>query len=203
MFYEPGKQDPKKDLGMAHNPWKALIQPRPIAWISTLSASGAANLAPYSYYNAVCEDPAIIMFSSGPKDKDTARNILETGEFVINVVTDDLLEAMVETSRGVAHGVDEFLLAGLEKRKSRLVKPWAVSGSPVQLECRLYKTVDIPSTEPEEDYIVIFGQVIGIEIDDAVIRNGLVDFVSVGRLGYKDYTVVTDPQTVVLKESDI
>lgn len=203
MFYEPRTQDPKADMGLKHNPWKALVQPRPIGWISTVSADGKANLAPYSYYNSVCEDPPIVMFSSSEKTKDTARNILETGEFVVNVVTDLLLHPMVETSRAVPHGVDEFELAGLTKRPSRLVKPYGVGESPVHLECKLFKTIEIPSTDPESDYILILGEVIGIEIDDSIIQDGRVDFISVGRLGYQDYSVTASKQSVVLKKRDI
>ncbi|MCB1591963.1 MAG: flavin reductase family protein [Alphaproteobacteria bacterium] len=203
MFYEPRKQDPKADLGLKHNPWKALVQPRPIGWISTMSAEGKVNLAPYSYYNAVCEDPPIIMFSSSSRTKDTSRNILETGEFVVNVVTEALLHPMVETSRDVPHGVDEFELAGLTKRASRIVQPPGVAESPIHLECTFFKSLDIPSTDPESDYVVIFGEVVGIHIDESIIRDGLVDFVSVGRLGYKEYSLTSNKQSVVLKKRDI
>ncbi|MCB9976488.1 MAG: flavin reductase family protein [Rhodospirillales bacterium] len=203
MFYEPRKQDPKADLGLRHNPWKALVQPRPIGWISSISAEGKVNLAPYSYYNAVCEDPPMIMFSSSSRSKDTSRNILETGEFVVNVVTDKLLHPMVETSRDVPHGVDEFELAGLSKKVSRIVKPPGVAESPIHLECRLYKSIDIPSTDPESDYIVVIGEVVGIDIADEIISGGIVDFTSVGRLGYKDYSITANKQSVVLKPRDI
>lgn len=203
MFYEPRKQDPKADMGLKHNPWKALVQPRPIAWISTLNASGQPNLAPYSYYNAVCEDPPMVMFSSSPAAKDTATNILETGEFVVNIVSDKLLHPMVETSRQVSHGVDEFELAGLTKKPSRIVKPFGVAESPAQLECSLFKSIEIPGTDPESGYILILGEVLGIEISESIIHDGLVDFVSVGRLGYKDYSLTTVKQSVVLKKRDI
>ncbi len=203
MFYEPRKQDPKADLGLRHNPFKALVQPRPIGWISSMSAEGKVNLAPYSYYNAVCEDPPMIIFSSSSKYKDTSRNILETGEFVVNVVTEALLHPMVETSRDVPHGVDEFELAGLTKRPSRLVKPPGVAESPIHLECKYFKSIELPSTDPESDYVIILGEVVGIHIDETVIRDGLVDFVSVGRLGYKDYSITAGKQSVVLKKRDI
>lgn len=199
MFYEPGTHDPKADMGLRHSPWKALVQPRPIGWISTVSLDGKVNLAPYSFYNAISDEPPLVMFSSSDKTKDSARNILETSEFVINVVTPELLEKMVETSRAVPHGVDEFELAGLEKRQARLIRPPAVALSPIHLECKLFKTVELGEISDEESYVLIIGKVIGVYIDDAVIKDGLVDFTSVGRLGYQDYSITDNKLSVRLK----
>ena len=200
MFYDPRTQNAKADMGLRHDPWKALVQPRPIGWISTLSKDGKANLAPYSFYNAIATDPPMVIFSSGSQFKDTARNVLETGEFVVNIVTPELLEGMVETSKPLPHGEDEFLHAGLSKRASRLVKPPAVAESPVSLECELYKTVELPPSGEEENYVVIIGAVVGIYIDDKVIRDGMVDFASVGRLGYQDYSIIDKKLRVVPKK---
>lgn len=199
MFYQPRKHDPKRDMGFKHDPWKALVQPRPIGWISTISKDGFVNLAPYSFYNAISSDPPMVMFSSSSKQKNTAENILQTGEFVINGVTDSLLEQMVETSRSVAADVDEFELAHLTKRNSSLVKPPAVAESPFHLECILYKTVPLPSTDPDSDYILILGEVIGIYINEQIIKEGIVDFISVGRLGYQDYSLIDKKVSLSLK----
>jgi flavin reductase (DIM6/NTAB) family NADH-FMN oxidoreductase RutF len=196
MFYEPRKQNPKTDMGLAYDPWKALVQPRPIGWISTISPDGKANLAPYSFYNAISVMPPPVMFSSSSKFKDTARNILETGEFVVNIVTADLLEPMAETGKAVPYGVDEFDLAGLTKRESKTVRVPAVAESPAHLECKLYKTVELPPVNDEENYVVFIGEVTGIYIADDIIQDGRVDFISAGRLGYFDYSITDKKITV-------
>ncbi|MHA1523330.1 MAG: flavin reductase family protein [Alphaproteobacteria bacterium] len=180
----------KGDHGLPHNPFKALVAPRPIGWISTLSANGVANLAPYSYFNAVADSPPIVIFSS-TGIKDSADNARKTGEFVCNIATYDLRHAMNKTSAAVPADVDEFALAGLTPVPSRLVAPPRVGESPVALECKVIKI------QPLADLVdgpcnshVVFGQVVGIHIDDAVLVEGLVaveKYQPLARLGYFDY----------------
>ena len=179
----------KKDHGLPIDPFKALVMPRPIGWISTISKDGIANLAPYSFFNAVSEHPPFVVFgSSGRKDNQT--NIEETGEFVCSIVSWDLREAMNNTSAMVAPEVDEFALAGLEKEPSRFVKPPRVKGAPAALECKHWKSVELPGG-PENGTLVI-GAVVGIYIDDRFIKDGRVDSGAmrpIARLGYSEYTV--------------
>lgn len=179
--------------GLRRDPFKALVVPRPIGWISTLSESGVVNLAPYSYFNAVATNPHVVMFSSGGR-KDSMRNAEATGEFVCNLATWELREQMNATSAEVAAETDEMALAGLEAAPSQLVRPPRVKASPVALECRYLQTIRIADLEgtPSDNHVV-FGQVVGIHIDDGCIVDGLVDVTRlrpVARLGYMDYAVV-------------
>lgn len=189
MFYDAVENS----HGLPFDPFKALVVPRPIGWISSLSASGVANLAPYSFFNAVSNRPNIVMFSSGGR-KDSAANIEATGEFVCNMATWDLREAMNQSSANVGADIDEFELAGLDKAPSRLVKPPRVAASPVAFECTYLQTVELPPSNGAPN-LVVFGQVIGIHIDDDVIQDGKVDvtrFKPIARLGYNDYAVVEE-----------
>ena len=189
MFYDAIENS----HGLKHDPFKALVAPRPIGWISSLSPDGVANLAPYSYFNAVANRPNFVIFSSTGR-KDSISNIEATGEFVCNLATWDLREAMNQSSASVGAGVDEFELAGLEKAPSRMVKPPRVAASPVALECTYYTTVELPSSGDWQN-LVGFGQVVGIHVDDEVIVDGMVDvtkFKPIARLGYHDYAVVDE-----------
>jgi flavin reductase (DIM6/NTAB) family NADH-FMN oxidoreductase RutF len=185
--------------GLRHDPFKALAVPRPIGWVSTVSRDGICNIAPYSFFNAVGEKPHYVLFSSaGPKD--SLLNVEETGEFVCSLATWDLRFNMNMTSAPVPRGVDEFPIGELTAAPSRLVKPPRVKESPAAFECKYWKTVELPSLEPagRPTYSVIFGRVVGIHIDDAFIKNGIVDTGAmrpIARLGYMDYAVVT-PETV-------
>ena len=193
MFYEP-----RHGHGLPHDPFKACVAPRPIGWISTLSASGVANLAPFSYFNAVLDFPPTVMFSaSGPHRegplKDTARNAIETGEFVYNIATWDLREKMNVSSSAVGRDVDEFELAGLEKAPSLLVKPPRVAASPIQLECRTVHTLSLPCSRVGMENRVVFGEVVGVHIDEAVLVAGQIDLTLVrpiARCGYQDFALV-------------
>ena len=204
MFYEP----PKQDHGLPRDPFKSLVVPRPIGWISTLGADGVLNLAPYSFFNGVATDPAIVMFCPGgalvPKgQKDSWHNAEETGEFVVNVVGHAQRRAMNETSADVPLEVDEFALAGLETEPSRLVKPPRVKGAPAHLECTWLKTVELPSDDPDSLNAIVLGTVVGIHIDDSIITDGMIDmdkFRPVARLGYMDYTVVDNVFTMLRPE---
>lgn len=190
MFYEPSQ----RNHGMRHDPFKALAVPRPIGWIGTLDTEGLPNLAPYSYFNAVCDNPAMVMFSSAGR-KDSLRNIEATGEFTCSLSTWALREQMNLSSATVSAGVDEFALAALDKRPSRLVKPPSVLRSPAAFECRLWKTIALPPhpRNPEFNHVVVFGEVVGVHLDDDYIRDGRVDVAGMqplARLGYMDYAVV-------------
>ncbi|HSG65833.1 MAG TPA: flavin reductase family protein [Gammaproteobacteria bacterium] len=195
MFYEP--KDPH---GLPHNPLYACIVPRPIGWISSLSADGHVNLAPFSFFNAVSMAPPMLMFcNNGPHAhggvKDSERNAASGGEFVFNMATWDLREQMNLTSAALPHGGDEFELAGLTKAPSRIVKPPRVAESPIALECRTWKLVELPPSPDGSPNTMVIGEVVGVHIADEALTNGLVDTARIkpiGRLGYTDYVVVDE-----------
>jgi flavin reductase (DIM6/NTAB) family NADH-FMN oxidoreductase RutF len=176
------------------------VAPRPIGWVSTVDASGRHNLAPFSFFNAVCVDPPLLAFAPGlrpskqPKAnqgeaKDTLRNIRETKEFVVNVVTYDLAEAMNLTSGEYDPSVNEFELAKLTQEPSEIVRPSRVAGSPVSFECKLYQILDF-SPAPTSSSLVI-GQVVSIYVDEAHMKDGKLDRDSldlIGRMGGIQYT---------------
>ena len=200
MYYEPGRQD----HGLARDPFKSLVVPRPIGWISTIDRDGVVNLAPYSFFNAVATNPLMVMFSTGgvqPPDprKDSRRNAEETGEFVVNIVTEAQREQMNATSATVARDVDEMALAGLKPLPSRRVGPPRVAGSPVHLECVYAQTVVLPSDNPATPTAIVLGKVVAIHIDDAILTDGRIDmskYRPIARLGYMDYTVVDNAFTM-------
>ena len=207
MFYEPTKRDPR----LAKNPFSSLIVPRPIGWISSRAPDGTINLAPYSFFNAVCYRPPTVMFSSGSstnKDgkKDSLRNIEETGEFVCNLVTWETCEQMNQTSASVPPETDEMALAGLTPLPSKLIKAPRVAEAPVHLECRFVKSVDIPNSKPLDRYVMVLGEVVGIHIrDDLITSDGLIDVAKmrpVGRLGYNDYTQIDNNSLFTLRRPD-
>ena len=193
VFYEPDSRD--RDL-LPHDPFKAFIAPRPIGWVSTLGPNGEHNLAPYSYFNAVCDRPPIVMFSSeGPKDSATFAGATE--EFTWNMATYDLREQMNATSATLPRGDSEFAHAELEMAPARLVAPPRVAAAPVSLECRVTQRVPLTDiTGAPAANIVVFGQVIGVHVDERAIVDGRVDLTvlrPVARCGYRgDYTVVTE-----------
>lgn len=196
MFYRTDEPH-----GLPHNPFNALVVPRPIGWISSMNAAGDVNLAPYSFFNGVAYSPPQVMFAtSGPHTddgglKDTISNIQETGEFVVNLATWDLRHAVNGTSTPAPRDVDEFEALGLEKETAELVGPPRVAASPIHLECTYIQTVELPKTDPNDANLVVFGQVIGIHIDDRVLVNGMVDLMKadvIARLGYRDYTRVSE-----------
>ena len=195
MFYEPSK----KNHGLARNPFNSLIIPRPIGWISSIDTEGVFNLAPYSFFNAVCYKPPTVMFSAGVGSapdgmKDSLRNIEASGEFVCNLATWETRDQMNQTSVSVAPDTDEFALAGLTAIASQLVKAPRIAEAPVHLECRYLKSVDIPSWEEAGKFVMVLGEVIGVHIrDDLITADGLIDVARmkpIGRLGYNDYTRV-------------
>jgi flavin reductase (DIM6/NTAB) family NADH-FMN oxidoreductase RutF len=191
IFYEPGQHDRSV---LPHDPFKALVAPRPIGWISTMSTDGAVNLAPYSFFNAVAEGPPMLAFSSrGAKDSSTFAT--EIREFVWNLVTYDLREAMNETSAPLARGASEFERAGLEMAPSRLVAPPRVAASPCAMECKVVHHLELRDLDGESfDQHLVIGQVVGIHLDERHIVGEAVDTASlrpVARCGGPgDYAVV-------------
>lgn len=179
------------------------VAPRPIAWVSTLSAGGQPNLAPFSFFNCVCVDPPLLAFAPGlrpPKTdastqgepKDTLRNIRETKEFVVNIVTFALLEPMNITSGEYDATVNEWELAKVTPEPSRLVRPARVKESPVSFECKLYQILDF-SPAPTSSSLVL-GQVVAVHVDDAHVKDGHIDRNSldlIGRMGGIQYTRTT------------
>jgi len=197
MFYDPRIGDHR----LPHDPFKSLIVPRPIGWISSISGDGVVNLAPYSFFNGVAANPAVVMFCpGGAARKDSLKNVEETGEFVVNVATDGQRLEVNETSAIVPPEVDEFALAGLEALPSHVVKPPRVAGAPAHLECKHLQTVTLPADDPASPNAMVLGLVVGIHIDDAILTDGLVDmakFRPIARLGYMDYTVVDNVFTMM------
>ena len=191
MFYETATND----HGLPHDPFKAIVAPRPIGWISSLSATGELNLAPYSYFNGVSSKPPCVMFSSEGY-KDSIANIAETREFVCSLATWELREHMNATAATVAREVDEFMLAGLTAAPSRLVKPPRVAESPCALECRLVKIVNLGDDDPTlADRQIVIGKVVGIHIDERFIKDGILDTAAmkpIARCGYRNYAVVVE-----------
>ena len=192
MFYQP-KKNP-----FSIDPYKSLIFPRPIGWISSIDKKGIVNLAPYSYFNAIADDPPQIMFVAGASDKpskkkDTLTNIIATKEFVVNFATIATRKQMNLSSKDIHKDDDEFVLTKLKKRKSRLVKVPSVADSPVNLECKLSKSIKLKSNSRNFSTMVI-GEVIGIYIKDSFIEKGRVNSAAmryVARMGYSEYTTVS------------
>ncbi len=189
MFYDTRKND----HGLPHDPFKAIVAPRPIGWISSMSKRGEINLAPYSYFNGVLSRPPVVMFSSEGR-KDSLAFISESKEFVCNLATWDLREAMNATSAPFARGVNEMERAGLQAAPSRLVRPPRVAASPCALECRLLQIVEPNDLDGRPlDCHIIIGQVVGVHTEDRFIKNGLLDTAAmkpIARCGYHNYAVV-------------
>ena len=186
MFYDAIRED----HGLPHSPFKALVAPRPIGWISTRSPEGLDNLAPYSFFNAVASRPDMVMFSSAGR-KDSLANIEATGEFVCNYVSASFRDAMNASSAGVPAEVSEFGLSGLEPEESTLVSAPRIKGVVAALECRSTEILELKDLEGRSsDHFMVIGQVIGIYIDDAYITDGRFDIEKASpltRLGYMDY----------------
>jgi flavin reductase (DIM6/NTAB) family NADH-FMN oxidoreductase RutF len=189
MFYEPDK----RDHGLPYDPFKAIVAPRPIGWITSMNAKGEVNLAPYSFFNGIGSRPALIMFASEER-KDSVSFIEETGEFVCNLATFDLRDAMNATSAPLPRGVNEMARAGLTPTPSRFVKPPRVAESPCALECKLLRVVSIDDAHGvPADCHVVFGHVVGIHIEDRFIADGRLDTAAmkpIARCGYDEYAVV-------------
>ncbi len=188
-FYEP-----RNGHGLPHDPIKAILAPRPIGWISTLDRQGRVNLAPYSYFNGFGSAPPIVGFSSEGR-KDSLANVEATGEFVCNLVTRPLAEAMNLTAAPLPSGTDEMAAAGLAAAASRCVRPPRVARSPAAFECKLLQIVVLKDLagEPTGAQLVL-GQVVGVHIDPAYLADGIFDTAAariIARCGYRgDYAEV-------------
>ena len=191
MYFDPRTEK----HGLAHSPFTALVVPRPIGWISTIGPGGIVNLAPYSFFNLVSSAPPVVMFSSADR-KDSQRNVEEAGEFVCSIATFELKDVMNASSAAFGPGESEPERVGLEMTASRQVKPPRVAQSPIALECKYMKTVELIGADGRRNRSsVVFGEVIGIYIDDRVIVDGMLDITRIrpiARLGYFDYAVVEE-----------
>ena len=192
MFYKP--QD---GHGLPHNPFNAIVTPRPIGWISSRDTDGNDNLAPYSFFNAVAYVPPQVMFSStGQKPdregtKDSVSNIRDTGVFCVNIVEYAMRDAMNASSATVNKNIDEFARAKLDITPCETIDCARVSGTPAALECKLTQILQLPGAAN----FAVFGEVTGIHMRDDCLSDGLFDitrFHPLARLGYRDYTRVTD-----------
>jgi flavin reductase (DIM6/NTAB) family NADH-FMN oxidoreductase RutF len=196
MFYKP-----EDGHGLPHNPFNAIVTPRPIGWISSRSADGIDNLAPYSFFNAVAYVPPQVMFAStsAKEDqgdtKDSVANIRETGVFCVNIVSEALTDAMNISAGLMGKDEDEFVAAGLEKAECDTIACSRVAAAPANLECKLTQIIQLPG----EANFAVFGEVTGIHMRDDCMTDGLFDvtrFNPLSRLGYRDYTVIRDTFTL-------
>jgi len=194
MQYDPDKND----HGLPHNPFKSCVVPRPIGWISTLSADGVHNLAPFSQFQNLTFDPPYVMFAANEntvgRRKDTVVNAEQTGEFVYNMATYDLRDAVNRSAAEVPPEVDEFDLAGVTKAPSTKIRAARVAESPVQFECLYHQTIRLPGKGPMGSVDIVIGRVVQIHIKEEVITpDGRLDILKMrplARLGYYDYTSV-------------
>lgn len=192
MFYLP-----KDGHGLPHNPFNAIVTPRPIGWISTRGADGRDNLAPYSFFNAVAYEPPQVMFASTSfkpdrgDTKDSVANVRDTGVFCVNVVAYATRDVMNRSSASESADVDEFQAAGVEKADCQTIDCPRVADAPANLECKLTQIVRLPGA----NNFVVFGEVTGVHIQDACLRDGRLDVTTyqpLARLGYRDYSRVTE-----------
>ena len=194
MFYETDKND----HGLKFNPFKSCIVPRPIAWITSISEDNIHNCAPYSFFNGVAAQPPMVMYATNGIQpmgghKDTITNIRKNKEFVINIVSYDARDKMNETTAPFNPDESEIDIAKLETLKSKLISPRRLAISPIHMECKLYKIIDLPSLASNKYNGMVIGFVVGIHIDDEVITDGKVDLYKIkplSRLGYMDYSFV-------------
>lgn len=189
-FYEP-----RKGHGLPHDPFKAIVAPRPIGWVATVDAAGRPNLAPYSFFNAISSFPPMVYFNSEGR-KDSLANAEATREFTCSLVGAELARAMNATSAPVAHGVNEFTLAGLTMAPSTRVRPPRVAEALAALECKVTQIIQLTDIEGKliESWMVL-GEVVGVHIDDRYLNNGRFDTAAarpIARCGYRgDYAEVT------------
>ncbi|MGB1160587.1 MAG: flavin reductase family protein [Alphaproteobacteria bacterium] len=187
MFFDPNEKAPE----LTHNPLKALVAPRPIGWISTLSSTGIANLAPYSFFNLIADAPFMVMFSTSGH-KDSFNNAVATGEFVWNLVTQDLADAMNRSAKTVDAGIDEFELAGVSKAQSMTVQAPRVAEAAAALECTVDQFIPLKSNQFGRHNSMIIGTVQKAFIRDDMLTDGMFDnsrAKALARMGYMDYSV--------------
>jgi flavin reductase (DIM6/NTAB) family NADH-FMN oxidoreductase RutF len=200
MFYETVANA----HGLPHDPFKAIVSPRPIGWIGSKGMDGSVNLAPYSYFNAISDHPKMVMFSSSGR-KDTLRNVEETGVFTTSMVGRELAGKMNLTSVNAPYGENEFELAGLTMMPGRLVDAPYAGEAHAALECKVTEMFEAKGLDgkPSGSFVVI-GQVVGIHIDEAALVDGRLDMASVAplaRLGYMDYADAA--QTFEMRRPDL
>ena len=192
MFYRP-----EDGHGLPHNPFNAIVTPRPIGWISTRGADGQDNLAPYSFFNAVAYVPPQVMFASTSAKpdrgdtKDSVAQIRDSGVFAVNIVEYAMRDAMNLTSGAWDRDVDEFAHAGIDKAECDTIACPRVANAPATLECKLTQIVQLPG----EANFAVFGEVTGIHMRDDCIKDGEFDVLSFNpltRMGYRDYSVIRE-----------
>lgn len=206
MYYQPGKDA----HGLAFDPFKSCVVPRAIGWISTLSADGVGNLAPYSQFTNVTYDPPTVLFSANQttdgRRKDSVVNAEATGEFVWNLATYALRDAVNRSAEEVPPHVDEFDIAGVTRAPSRVVKPPRVAESPIQFECKFLQRIHIAGNGPMGSADIVIGRVVGVHIaDDAFDARGRIDVLKlrpIARMGYYDYTSVESCFEMVIPGND-
>lgn len=184
MFYRP-----EDGHGLPHNPFNAIVTPRPIGWISSTGSQGD-NLAPYSFFNAVAYVPPQVMFASTGA-KDSLHNIRETGVFAANIVAASQLQAMSATSAALPPGTDEFEAAGVEKAACTTINCPRVAGAPATLECVVTQIIELKG----HNNFLILGEVTGIHLRDDCVVDGRFDpgrYHPLARMGYRDYTIVSE-----------
>lgn len=206
MYYEPGKTE----HGLTRDPFKSCVVPRPIGWISTVSREGVHNLAPFSQFQNLTFDPPYVMFAANQntrgRRKDTVVNTEQTGQFVWNMATYELREAVNKSAEEVPSEVDEFEIAGVTKAPSRIVKACRVAESPIHFECAYHQTIRLPGNGTMGTVDIVIGRVLSIHIKDEVIgADGRIDILKVrpiARLGYYDYTSVESVFQMIIPGND-
>lgn len=207
MYYDPIKND----HGLPHDPFKSCVVPRPIGWISTISRDGIHNLAPFSQFQNLSFDPPYVMFAANQNSrglkKDTVINIEHTGEFVYNMATYELREAVNLSAQELPPEIDEFEISGVTKSPSIIVKPCRVAESPIQFECHLYTSLRLPGNGLMGSVDLIIGRVVLIHIKDEFIGpDGRIDILKIrplARLGYYDYTTIDSVFEMVIPGNNI
>lgn len=202
MFYDP--RENLRPEPLSHNPFNALVAPRPIAWVSSIDSRGRVNLAPFSYFNAISSSPPYVMVTIGSKDsegtpKDTLSNVRDVPEFVVNIASADLKEAINQTSKVYPPEINEFDEAGLTQEASQLVRPPRVAEARAALECRVHQIIELPGPGEKSSRHMVIGEVVGIHIDEDVIEDGKVvasRLNQLSRLGYFEYDSVEDTFTI-------
>ena len=195
MFYTTEK----RDHGLPHDPFKALVVPRPIGWVSTISDTGVPNIAPFSFFNALSDYPPMLIMSVA-NGKDSVNNILATGECTCSLATKALVEEMNMSSAAVDTSVSEFDIANIETTESQMVSTPRVAASPAAFECKLWKSIELPLApgprpdSPDTGYTSLIVSVVGVYIDDQYVVDGMGDTAAmqpIARRGYMDYSVVS------------
>lgn len=201
MFYTT---DTRKH-GLKFDPFKALVVPRPIGWVSSISESGQPNLAPFSFFNAISDSPPMLMFSVA-NGKDTVNNLIATKECTCSMASYPQVDAMNMSSAAVDSTVNEFELSSIGTEKSALVAPGRVADCPAAFECKLWKTIELPLVPGRDGYTTIIVSVEGVYINDKFIKDGMVDTAAMqplARLGYMDYAVVNADNMFSLNRPDV